>query len=76
MATDEKLGKNMLFPLAERMVVKFVNEGKIEAEAGTCNVQYNSTVLMLMSDYVFFPREIQKTTVFIALNSHNIIICH
>lgn len=40
MATDEKLGKNMLFPLAERMVIKFVNEGKIEAEAGTCNVQY------------------------------------
>ena len=35
MATDEKLGKNMLFPLAERMVVKFVNEDKIEAEAGT-----------------------------------------
>ena len=34
MASDEKLGKSMLFPLAERMVVKFVNESKIDAEAG------------------------------------------
>ena len=34
MTSDEKLGKTMLFPLAERMVVKFVNESKIEAEAG------------------------------------------
>ena len=24
----------MLFPLAERMVIKFINEDKIEAEAG------------------------------------------
>lgn len=35
MASDEKLGKNMLFPLAEKMVEKFVNESKIDAEAGT-----------------------------------------
>lgn len=33
------------------------------------------STLMLMSEYVFFPREIQKTTVFV-LNSHNIIICY
>ena len=35
MASDEKLGRTMLFPLAERMVVKFINEDKIEAEAGS-----------------------------------------
>ena len=35
MANDEKLGRTMLFPLAEKMVEKFVNESKIEAEAGT-----------------------------------------
>ena len=35
MASDEKLGKTMLFPLAEKMVEKFVNESKIDAEAGT-----------------------------------------
>lgn len=34
MASEEKLGKTMLFPLAEKMVEKFINEGKIEAEAG------------------------------------------
>ncbi|KAL9982182.1 hypothetical protein ACROYT_G010993 [Oculina patagonica] len=33
MASDEKLGKTMLFPLAEKMVEKFVNENKIDAEA-------------------------------------------
>lgn len=32
---DEKLAKTMLLPLAERMAVKFVNEDKIEAEAGS-----------------------------------------
>lgn len=38
MAADEKLGKTMLFPLAERMVVKFINENKVDAEAGTVHV--------------------------------------
>ncbi|XP_068748503.1 N-alpha-acetyltransferase 25, NatB auxiliary subunit-like isoform X1 [Montipora capricornis] len=33
LASDERREKTMLFPLAERMVVKFVNEDKIEAEA-------------------------------------------
>lgn len=32
-ASDERLGRTMLFPLAERMVIKFINEDKIEAEA-------------------------------------------
>ena len=35
-ANDEKLSKSMLFPLAEKMVAKFVDEGKIDAEAGDC----------------------------------------
>ena len=35
MATDKTLGKTMLLPLAEKMVEKFVNESKIDAEAGT-----------------------------------------
>ncbi|GIX89099.1 n-alpha-acetyltransferase 25, NatB auxiliary subunit [Caerostris extrusa] len=30
---DEKLAKSMLLPLAERMTEKFVNDGKLEAEA-------------------------------------------
>ncbi|XP_031561893.1 N-alpha-acetyltransferase 25, NatB auxiliary subunit-like [Actinia tenebrosa] len=30
---DERLSKTMLLPLAERMIEKFVNEGKIDAEA-------------------------------------------
>ena len=34
MAGNERLGRTMLFPLAERMVIKFINEDKIEAEAG------------------------------------------
>ena len=38
MAADEKLGKTMFFPLAERMVVKFINENKVDAEAGTVHV--------------------------------------
>ena len=29
----------MLFPLAERMVIKFINEDKIEAEAGNVSEQ-------------------------------------
>ncbi|KAM7443003.1 N-alpha-acetyltransferase 25 [Porites harrisoni] len=33
MAADEKLGKTMFFPLAERMVIKFINENKVDAEA-------------------------------------------
>lgn len=44
MANDEKLGRTMLFPLAERMVVKFVNEDKIEAEAG--KIKYLSPVIL------------------------------
>ncbi|RWS25838.1 N-alpha-acetyltransferase 25: NatB auxiliary subunit-like protein [Leptotrombidium deliense] len=32
-SNDEKLSKNMFLPLAEKMVKKFVDEGKIEAEA-------------------------------------------
>ena len=39
MAADEKLGKTMFFPLAERMVVKFINENKVDAEAGTVYVR-------------------------------------
>lgn len=35
MASDTNLGKTMLLPLAEKMVEKFVNESKIDAEAGT-----------------------------------------
>lgn len=35
MASDKNLGKTMLLPLAEKMVEKFVNESKIDAEAGT-----------------------------------------
>ena len=35
MASDEKLGKTMLLPLAEKMAEKFVNENKIDSEAGT-----------------------------------------
>lgn len=36
----------MLFPLAERMVVKFINEDKIEAEAGNvCEQQGVSLVI-------------------------------
>ncbi len=31
---DEKAVKSMLLPLAERMVTKYIKEGKIEAEAG------------------------------------------
>ena len=40
MASEEKLGKTMLFPLAEKMVEKFVNKGKIEAEAGAVFFSY------------------------------------
>lgn len=40
MASEEKLGKTMLFPLAEKMVEKFINEGKIEAEAGAVFFSY------------------------------------
>lgn len=35
MVSDKNLGKTMLLPLAEKMVEKFVNESKIDAEAGT-----------------------------------------
>lgn len=31
---DEKLAKQMLLPLAERMTEKFVTDNRIEAEAG------------------------------------------
>ena len=40
MASEERLGRTMLFPLAEKMVEKFVNEGKIEAEAGAVFFSY------------------------------------
>ena len=33
--TDSNLSKKMFLPLAEKMTKKYVDEGKIEAEAGT-----------------------------------------
>ena len=41
MAADEKLGKTMFFPLAERMVVKFINENKVDAEAGIVKLMFS-----------------------------------
>lgn len=52
MASDEKLGKTMLLPLAEKMAEKFVNENKIDSEAGTDIIDPGLCLLK----YLYFNR--------------------
>ena len=72
MASDERLGRTMLFPLAERMVIKFINEDKIEAEAGNvseqqgvsfiiCDVPINETAYCFYNNYCC--EDIAKVTI-------------
>ena len=45
--SDEKLGPTMLLPLAERMTQKYVDENKIDAEAGMA-VCTSQTIYLLI----------------------------
>lgn len=40
MVSEEKFGKIMFFFLVEKMVEKFINEGKIEVEVGVVFFSY------------------------------------
>ena len=72
MASDERLGRTMLFPLAERMVIKFINEDKIEAEAGNvseqqgvsfiiCDVPINETAYCFYNNIIIVVKILQKS---------------
>ena len=65
MAADEKLGKTMFFPLAERMVVKFINENKVDAEAGTVHVL---PFLGIIINYLYYGNSKSR---YFSINTNN-----
>ena len=65
MAADEKLGKTMFFPLAERMVVKFINENKVDAEAGTVHVL---PFLGIIINYMYYGNSKSR---YFSINTNN-----